>query len=66
MRRTDDLVQFQQRRCAGGFGLKNIQGGPGNLPGYDGIVEGILIDNSPSRAVDDHHTVFHPTKCIGV
>ena len=52
MRGGDDLRQAQQRTLAGRLLLEDVEGGPGDLPAAQGIVESTLVDDAPPGGVD--------------
>ena len=71
MRGADDVRQAEKRAVGGGFHLEHVQGGGGDMAGFQGLGQRRLVDQATAGAVDDADAllglgdVFAPTGCCG-
>ena len=60
VRRGQHLIQSQQGLAGfGRFGLQNVQRGPGDLAGFNGVAQRLHVHQFAASAVDDPHAGFH-------
>ena len=61
---ADHLLQVNKRISSRRLLFKNIECSSCHLPRLNGVVKVFLVDDSPTGAVDQDHSVFHLAKDI--
>ncbi len=66
MRGHHHVRQAEERAFCGGFDLEHVEGGAGDLAGFQGFGKGGLIHQTAAGAVDDPHAFLCLCKGFGV
>ena len=64
---ADHIGKLEQRQIGWGrFGLKDIEGGSGDMAARQSVIERLFVDKSTAGAIDDAGAFFHEGDALPV